>query len=89
MKQKEQVITTFTNESFDGLRRQGASEEEVQRYRAKYLNYKPGDHYSIDAGAPGIGKSVYLITRIENETIYGVYLPNESTVRILEPWECE
>ena len=43
------------------------------------------DTVSVSAAAPGIGKTVYRITRITEEAVYGVIL--EDTVRILSPSE--
>ena len=39
------------------------------------------------AAAPGTGRTVYRVTRIDDEGVWGVV--EEDTVRILEPWETE
>ncbi len=69
------------------LKKQNASDEEINRYIKLNMNKKPGDTYSVDAGAPGIGKFVYKVTRVTDKCIYGVYLPDESDVRELDPSE--
>lgn len=51
-------------------------------------DYNVGDTYTAWAGAPGVGKWTYEITRVEpNGDYYGVETGN--TVRVLEPWECK
>lgn len=70
------------------LQRQDASAEEIDDYIKRNLDrYKPGDRYSMDAGAPGIGKFVYKVTKVTHKSIFGIYLEDESTVRDLDPSE--
>lgn len=47
--------------------------------------YVVGDSYVTEAGAPGIGRTIYEITRIDSEGMWAKIV--EDTVRILEPWE--
>ena len=48
--------------------------------------YKPGDHCVIWAGAPGIGRVVYRVTRLDEKGLWGVEV--ENTIRELDPSEC-
>lgn len=46
---------------------------------------KPGDTITVFAGAPGIGKWTYRITRTDEAGHWGIEI--ENTVRTLEPEE--
>lgn len=46
-----------------------------------------GDRNTVWAGAPGIGKMVYEITRKDKDGCYGRIL--ENTMRELYPWEVQ
>jgi hypothetical protein len=48
---------------------------------------KVGDLVCAWAGAPGTGRHVQRITRIDATGVYGVTV--ENTIRELEPWEVE
>jgi hypothetical protein len=73
------------------LKKQSVSPEEIEKYIQQKLSFhKEGGRYMIDAGAPGIGKFIYKITRISKDgNIFGRYLPEESDVRDLDPSEVE
>jgi hypothetical protein len=48
-------------------------------------NNKPGDTLCHFAGAPGCGRVVYVITRIDATGVYGHEV--ENTIRELDPFE--
>lgn len=50
-----------------------------------YKKYKVGSKFVVFAGAPGIGKTVYTITRIDDSGMFGER--ESSNVRILDPEE--
>lgn len=52
----------------------------------RWTPYAVGDNYCVFAGAPGTGRHVYLVTRVDRTGIYGVTV--ENTIRELEPYEC-
>ena len=49
--------------------------------------YTVGERIVHEAGAPGIGRTIYIITRIDGDGVWG--LVEEDTVRVMEPWEVE
>jgi len=55
------------------------------------MRHHPDRHYVVGqtivswAGAPGCGRSVAVITRIDEEGYWGYEI--ENTIRELEPWE--
>lgn len=48
--------------------------------------YKNQEFFVVHAGAPGIGRTVYKITKETEEGLWGIQV--ENTVRVLEPHEC-
>lgn len=51
----------------------------------KIARHPVGDHYVVWAGAPGVGRTVYLVTRVDEGGAWGVVLSD--TVRELTPAE--
>lgn len=49
--------------------------------------YRVGQEIVRRAAAPGIGRWVYRVTRIDDWGVWGVL--EEDTVRVMEPWETE
>lgn len=45
--------------------------------------YKLGDSFVCDAGAPGMGRVVYYVTKIDEDGIWGYEI--ENTIREMEP----
>jgi NADPH-dependent curcumin reductase CurA len=88
MAQKEELLIDSVS-TRKSLKQQGCSEETIYEYIQKDIfSRKVGDIYSVDAGSPGIGKFVYRITKVKNGKVFGIYLPDKSTVSILEPEDC-
>lgn len=57
-----------------------------QRYEdPEYHRYQPGDRFVTEAGAPGIGHTLYEITAKDESGFYAI--PIRCTVRILSPNE--
>ena len=50
---------------------------------AQYSKYKVGDNIAFHAGAPGIGKVVYKITKINDDGVWGI--ETENTISVPEP----
>lgn len=49
-------------------------------YSSEIKRYKVGDYFVSHAGAPGIGKSVHKITKIDQKGVWGTVVSN--TIRI-------
>lgn len=61
-------------------------EEPTRIDESEYCSqYSPGDTYVTFAGAPGCGRTVYEVTRVDEDGIWGVV--QSDTVRILTPGE--
>lgn len=67
----------------------GPMDEPVEKPYECYLHTvatkKVGDTLCAYAGAPGTGRVVHRITRIDETGVYGIVI--ENTIRELEPWE--
>lgn len=62
-----------------------ASKEAMDKDPEYFKKYKVGGKMVVFAGAPGIGKTVYTITRIDDSGMFGKR--ESSNVRILDPEE--
>lgn len=58
-----------------------------EEIRKDLTRYSVGERVVHEAGAPGIGRTVYLITRVDAGGVWGTV--EEDTVRVLAPWETE
>lgn len=80
LEKKDKLILPRYTYSYNHPRSKDDTDPVKVDNKPQYDKYKAGDNITFDAGAPGIGKVTYKITRIDNKGVWGIEISN--TIRV-------